>query len=113
RAVEDINFKFGTYGESMADMQKRLRKFLKYISKTYKDQTVVLCTHRHCVAVLLSIISGVSLNTVMDQMKSVKNAQIVSNSEIVKFLIDDDNVTYFGDNKNILELMSLKTHPKI
>ena len=110
KAYNDVRFKFGGDGESMMDVEKRLRKFIKSVMKNYRNQTVVICTHRHCVAVLLSIIFGVPLSSVMDHMKNVKNVQVVENSEIVKLLIEDRNVVYNGDNRNVLEIMSLRSH---
>lgn len=106
KAFDDINFRFGG-GESMVDMHKRIQKLMNGLMKNHGDQTVVICTHRHCITVLMSVLFDVPIADVLAHIKNIKNAQIVGNTEIVRLLIKKGRIEYTGDNKNILEIVGM------
>ena len=103
RAFDDVRFKLGG-GESMIDMHKRIKKLVDAIIRNHNGQTVMICTHRHCVTVLMSVLFNVPVGEVLADMKNVKNGQIIGNAEVVRLRIEGGRVRYLGNNENILRI---------
>jgi broad specificity phosphatase PhoE len=106
KAFDDVHFKFGG-GESMIEMHARIKKLMKAVMKNHGSQTVVICTHRHCITVLMSVLFNVPIGDVLAHMKNVKNGQIVGNTEVVRLLVERGGVDYKGNNQNILDIMEM------
>jgi broad specificity phosphatase PhoE len=106
KAFDDIYFKFGG-GESMVEMHRRLKRFVDALTVNHGDETVVICTHRHCVTVLMSVLFNVPMNKVLEHMKGVKDGQIVGNTEVVRLHINGRKVKYLGDNENVIDIMKM------
>ncbi len=107
RAFNDTRYKFGERGESLMEMRKRLEKFVTAVKKTHPGKTVVVCTHRHCVMLLVSVIFDVPIKRVLAEMRNVKNAQIIENSGVARIVIDGSTARYVGNNKNIKRIAAL------
>lgn len=105
KAFKDIDFDFEG-GESMGDLEERIAMFINMLKKNHKNETILICTHRHCVTVLLSVIFGISIRTMLDNLENIKNAQIIDNTEVVRIFFDKRwHARYLGNNSNITNII--------
>lgn len=107
RAFNNTRYRFGEGGESLLDMRKRMHAFVNAVKKINPDGTVVVCTHRHCVMILLSVIFDVPLKQVLAEMRNVKDAQIIENSGVVRILLGEGGARYTGGNATIKRIAAL------
>ncbi len=103
-AFHDVNFRFGG-GESLTDMGRRLSKFINGLISNY-DGIIVICTHRHCISMLLGILFEVPLADVLSRMKDIKNAQIIGNAEMIDIVVENGTPKYLGNNRNVMRILA-------
>jgi len=86
-------------------MRERLSKFIDGIIKNYNG-TVLICTHRHCLSMLLCIIFDVPLDEMLSKLKNVRNAQIVGNAETIEIQVENGVPRYLGNNKTVKYILA-------
>lgn len=107
RAFWDVNYKLGG-GESLVEMRDRIARFIDAIKKGYGDSTVLICTHRHCIGVILSVLFDVQLGDMLYTLKDIKNAEIIGNAEDVHIYMRNGRACYTGKNKNVLAITACR-----
>jgi broad specificity phosphatase PhoE len=103
RTFNSLSYRLGG-GESMVEMRNRIAKFVTAIKKAHKNDTVLVCTHRHCIAVMLSVLFDVPLSVALSSLRGVKNAEIIENAGFIRMKIDGSKVKYIGNNRNVLAI---------
>ncbi len=104
RAFRDVDFDFDG-GESLTQLRGRVERFIKAVRQNHPDETVLVCTHRHCVVMMLSVLFEIPLSEALDSLEGVKDAQIVDNAEPLHVIIDGRGARYIGSNRNVTRMI--------